>query len=69
MEEEALMAKVKITLVKSINKAREKQVATVKALGLRKIGQTVIQNDNPQIRGMIAVVPHLIKVEEINEEV
>jgi large subunit ribosomal protein L30 len=55
--------------VKSTNKAREKQVATVRALGLRKIGQTVIQNDNPQIRGMIAVVPHLVSVEEINEEV
>ena len=63
------MAKVKITLVKSTNKAREKQVATVRALGLRKIGQTVIQNDNPQIRGMIAVVPHLVRVEEIGEEV
>ena len=63
------MSKLKITLINSTNKARKNQLATVRALGLRKIGQTVEQNDNPQIRGMIAVVPHLIKVEEINEEV
>lgn len=59
------MSKLRITLIKSINKAKKKQVATVRALGLRKISQTVEQNDNPQIRGMIAVVPHLLRVEEI----
>ena len=59
------MSKLKITLVKSTNKAKKNQLATVIALGLRKIGHTVIQNDNPQIRGMIAVVPHLVRVEEI----
>ncbi|HEX9060604.1 MAG TPA: 50S ribosomal protein L30 [Clostridia bacterium] len=58
------MAKLKITLVRSINKAKEGQVATVKALGLRKIGSTVEQNDNPQIRGMITKVSHLVSVEE-----
>lgn len=59
------MAKLKITLVKSINKAKDVQVATVKALGLKKIGSTVEQNDNPQIRGMINKVSHLVSVEEI----
>ncbi|MCX7843620.1 MAG: 50S ribosomal protein L30 [Clostridia bacterium] len=59
------MAKLKITLVKSINKAKEGQVATVKALGLKKIGSSVEHNDNPQIRGMINKVSHLIAVEEI----
>ncbi len=59
------MAKLKVTLVKSINKAKEDQVATVKALGLRKIRSTVEQNDTPQIRGMIKKVSHLISVEEI----
>ena len=58
------MAKLKITLVKSINKAKEGQVATVKALGLKKIGSTVEQNDNPQIRGMIDKVSHLVSVQE-----
>lgn len=59
------MAKLKITLVRSINQAKVKQVATVKALGLRKIGSTVEQNDNPQIRGMVNKVSHLINVETV----
>jgi len=59
------VAKLKITLVKSINKAKEDQVATVKALGLKKIRSSVEQNDNPQIRGMINKVSHLLMVEEI----
>lgn len=59
------MAKLKITLVKSTNKAKIKQEATVKALGLRKIGSTVEQNDNPQIRGMINRVSHLVSVETV----
>ena len=58
------MAKLKITLKKSINKAKENQVATVKALGLKKIGSVVEQNDNPQIRGMITKVSHLVSVVE-----
>lgn len=57
------MAQLKITLSKSTNKAKVKQVATVKALGLRKIGASVQQKDNPQIRGMITKVAHLVKVE------
>jgi len=59
------VAKLKITLTRSINKAKEKQVATVKALGLKKIGSCVEQQDNPQIRGMINKVSHLVSVEEI----
>lgn len=59
------MAKLKITLVKSLSKSKKNQIATVKALGLKKIGSCVEQNDNPQIRGMINKVSHLISVEEI----
>ncbi len=59
------MAKLRITLVKSVNSVKENQRATVKALGLKKIGSTVEQADNPQIRGMVNVVSHLVKVEEI----
>lgn len=59
------MAKLKITLVKSINKALKNQKATVKALGLKKIGSCVEQSDNPQIRGMIKTVSHLVSVDEI----
>jgi len=61
------VVKLKVTLVKGINKAKEAQVATVKALGLKKIGSSVLQNDNPQIRGMINKVSHLVSVEEIKE--
>jgi large subunit ribosomal protein L30 len=59
------MAKLKITLKRSTNKAVASQKATVKALGLGKINTSVEQNDNPQIRGMINKVSHLISVEEI----
>ena len=59
------MAMLKITLIKSINRSKEDQVATVKALGLKKIGSFVEQSDNPQMRGMIRKVSHLISVEEI----
>lgn len=59
------MKTLKITLVKGFNKAKAKQAATVEALGLKKIGSSVEQKDNPQIRGMIYRVRHLVKVEEI----
>lgn len=59
------MAKLKITLIKGIIKCKKDQIATVQALGLRKIRSVVEQNDNPQIRGMIKKVSHLITVEEI----
>ena len=59
--------KLKITLMKSTISSLQKQIGTVKALGLRKIGQSVIKEDNPAIRGQIFRVKHMIKVEEINE--
>lgn len=59
------MGNLKITLKKSTIKSKVDQKATVAALGLRKIGQTVEQKDNAQIRGMINKVSHLVQVEEI----
>ena len=59
------MANLKITLVKSTIGALKDQLATVKALGLRKTNHTVVQPDNPCIRGMIFKVKHLVKVEEV----
>jgi len=59
------MAKLQITLVKSTIGCLEDQIATVKALGLRKIGHQVEHEDTPAIRGMIFKVKHLVKVEEI----
>lgn len=58
------MAKLKITLIKSTNRASKKQVATVKAIGLAKIGQTVEQEDNAATRGMVRIVAHMVRCEE-----
>ena len=54
----------KITLVKSFIGKKPNQVATAKALGLKKIGSTVVKEDNEAIRGMIKTIAHLIKVVE-----
>lgn len=56
---------LKITLIKSTSGRLEKQKRTVEALGLTKIHSSVIVNDNDAVRGMIFVVKHLVKVEEI----
>lgn len=57
--------KLKITLVKSTIGAIPKHVATAKALGLTKMHKTVEQQDNVAIRGMVAKISHLVKVEEV----
>ena len=57
---------IKITQVRSAIGRPKKQKATLVALGLRKPHQSVIKEDIPQIRGMITVVNHLVKVEETN---
>ncbi len=58
------MAKLRITLVRSSSRRRFDQKQTVRALGLRRLGQTVEQGDSPSIRGMIRKVHHLVAVEE-----
>jgi len=55
--------KLKVTLVKSLIGLSPKQEATVRALGLKHIRQTVEHDDTPTIRGMIAAVPFAVKVE------
>jgi len=57
--------KLKITLLKSTIACKKDQIATVHALGLRRIRSTVIQPDNPGIRGMIFKVKHMVAVEEV----
>ena len=56
---------LKITLTKSTISETPRNRATVHALGLRKTNRSVIQEDNPVIRGMIHHVKHLLKVEEV----
>ena len=59
--------KLKITQTKSTIACLKDQIATVKALGLHRIGQSVVKEDSPSIRGMIFKVKHMVKVEEIAE--
>ena len=59
--------KLKITQTKSTIACLKDQIATIKALGLQKIGHTVVKEDTPQIRGMIFKVKHMVKVEEIED--
>jgi large subunit ribosomal protein L30 len=59
------MTDLKVTQVRSAIGTKPKHRGTLRALGLRGIGQTNVLPDRPEIRGMIARVPHLIKVEEV----
>jgi large subunit ribosomal protein L30 len=58
------VAKVKITQVRSATSRGKKQIGTIRALGLKRLGHTVEHEDRPEIRGMINVVSHLVEVEE-----
>ncbi|NPV42345.1 MAG: 50S ribosomal protein L30 [Anaerolineae bacterium] len=58
---------IRITLVHSPIGNTETHKATVRALGLHKIGQTVEQKDSPTVRGMLSKVNHLVKVEDVQE--
>ena len=57
------MAELKVTLVRSRIGTKPKQRGTLRALGLGKVGSTNTLPDRPEIRGMIARVPHLVAVE------
>lgn len=58
------MAQIKVTLKKSAIGFAKDQKDTLRALGLRRLNQSVIKEDNPSIRGMIRKVEHLVQVEE-----
>jgi large subunit ribosomal protein L30 len=62
------MAKLNITLVKSGIGYKEDQKRTLRALGLRRLNQTVSHDDSASIRGMVNKVRHLVKVEEAANE-
>ena len=53
---------LKITLVRSVAKTTDDVRGTVAALGIRKLNHSVVKADTPQIRGMIAKIPHLVEV-------
>jgi large subunit ribosomal protein L30 len=63
--ETTMPAKLKITQVVSQLDCLEAQKRTIKALGLGRPNYSVVKTDSPQLRGMINVVRHLVKVEEV----
>jgi len=60
------MSELKVTQIRSTIGAKPKTRGTMRALGLRGIGQSNTLPDRPEIRGMIARVPHLISVDELD---
>jgi large subunit ribosomal protein L30 len=64
-DQTATPKKLRITLVRSPLGYSQRHKATVAALGLRRMHQTVEQADTPQLRGMLAKVAHLVRVEEV----
>ncbi len=58
------MAKLKVTQVRSARDKGSKQRGTIRALGMKRVGHSVVHEDRPEIRGMITAVSHLVTVEE-----
>jgi large subunit ribosomal protein L30 len=61
------MARLKITLTKSPISQKKNQQLTVQSMGLRRVRQSVVIEDNRTNRGMVLTVRHLVKVEEVEE--
>ena len=62
------MSPLRVTQAKSIIDSQEKHRRTVRALGLKRIRDSLVHQDTPQIRGMISKVRHLVKVEEVDSQ-
>ena len=62
------MGKIEVTLLRSTIGKPEKQARVVRSLGLRKLHQKVIHDDNPRIRGMVNKVSHLVGTREVEAE-
>jgi large subunit ribosomal protein L30 len=60
--------KLRITYVKSAIGYSVSHKATIRALGLRRLNQSVVQDDTPTVRGMLAKVAHLVRYEEVQVE-
>jgi large subunit ribosomal protein L30 len=58
--------RIRVRQVKGASGHKADQAATVRALGIRRLHQSVEHNDTPQIRGMIFKIRHLVEVEELN---
>lgn len=60
------MSQLKVQQVRSSIGRKKNQRDTLRSLGLKRIGDTVVKEDRPEIRGMLATIPHLIVVEEVD---
>lgn len=60
------MAKIEITLKRSFIGKKDGQIATAKALGLKKIGQSVIKENNDATKGMVHKIRHMVEVKNID---
>jgi large subunit ribosomal protein L30 len=60
------VAKLKVTQLRSVIGTTRRQRDTIRALGLKRIRHSVVQDDRPEIRGMIAKVRHMVQVEEVD---
>ena len=61
------MSKIKVTYVKSAIGYRQSQKETIRSLGLRRLNQSVVVDDNPSMRGMVETVRHLVRVDAAEE--
>lgn len=59
------MTALRVTQIRSDIGTKPKQRGTLRALGLRRLGHSNVVPDRPEIRGMLAKVPHLVRVEEV----
>ena len=60
------MAQLKVTQVRSAIGRKRNQRETLRSLGLKRINDSVVKEDRPEIRGMVATVPHLVRLEVID---
>ncbi len=60
------MARLKVTQLRSTIGGKQNQRDSLRSLGLKRIGDVVVKEDRPEIRGMVNVVSHLVKVEEVD---
>jgi large subunit ribosomal protein L30 len=60
------VARLKVTQVRSVIGSKDNQRQTLRSLGLKRIHDVVVKEDRPEIRGMVATVPHLVTVEEVD---
>ncbi|WP_154792931.1 50S ribosomal protein L30 [Occultella kanbiaonis] len=60
------MTQLKVTQKKSGIGGKQNQRDTLRSLGLKRIGDTVVKEDRPEIRGMVITVAHLVTVEEVD---